>query len=134
MSSTAAAAVEAASDFAGRFFLGDLARPCWPHAGAASKTAQAKTAQRHRIAVARRMPPSPRDAVAAAPETPTWGAELPLTPQNRSGVRIFAQHLGIASGQDLHHPVVEVIHRVAQDRKEASFVFFVGLLNVITQP
>src|SRR4029077_16096276 len=56
-----------------------------------------------------------------------------LAAQDRGGIGILAKCFGIATGQNLHHPVIEVIHRVRSDRLETAIVLFMSLLNVITQ-
>src|SRR3984893_18893829 len=53
--------------------------------------------------------------------------------QDRGGVRVRAKRFWIATGQDLNHPVVEIIHWMRLYSLEPAIVFFVGLLNVITQ-
>src|SRR2546425_5248734 len=56
-----------------------------------------------------------------------------LTPQDRRGIRVFAQSLGVTASKDLHQPAIEVVHRMVHDRPESPVVFSVRLLNVIAQ-
>ena len=56
-----------------------------------------------------------------------------LAPRNGRGIRVFAEGLRIAISQDLYHPVIEVIDRVAKDRLKTPVIFFVSLFNIISQ-
>src|SRR5450432_3807535 len=49
------------------------------------------------------------------------------------GVWIFAEGMSIAFSEDLHHPAIKVIDRVVHDGFEATVVFSMSFLNVITQ-
>src|SRR6202049_2674393 len=53
--------------------------------------------------------------------------------QDWGGIWIRAKRFWIATGKDLNHPVVKIIHWMRLYRLEPAIVFFVGLLNVITQ-
>jgi len=53
-----------------------------------------------------------------------------LVPQNGRGIWIFSESFGIALGQNLHHPVMEVIHWLLQNRAETAVVFFTGFIEV----
>ena len=57
-----------------------------------------------------------------------------LVPQNRRGIGIFSKGLGIALGENFHHPVMEIIHGMILNRAEAAVVFFAGFINVTAQP
>ncbi len=50
------------------------------------------------------------------------------------GVRIFAESVGIALCEDLHHPAIKIVDRVIHDGFESPIVFSVSFLNVIPQP
>jgi len=64
---------------------------------------------------------------------PSPAAIRALMAQNRGGIRIRTQRFWIATGQDLHHPVIEIIHWMGLYSLEPAIVFFMGLLNVVTQ-
>src|ERR1700688_3810094 len=56
-----------------------------------------------------------------------------LTPYNRRGIRITPESLWISLAKDFDHPVIKVIHWMAQNRLEAPVIFFVSLFNIISQ-
>jgi len=56
-----------------------------------------------------------------------------LAPQSGRGIRIFAKGLRIAIAQDLHHPVIEVIDRMAEYRLKTPAIFLVSLFDIISQ-
>ena len=57
-----------------------------------------------------------------------------LVTQYRRGIGIFAEGLLVSSGEDFHHPAMEVIHRVVLDRAKAAVVFFACFVEVTPQP
>jgi hypothetical protein len=61
------------------------------------------------------------------------GSLFNLVPQDWRRIRILAQRTRIPVRQNLHHPVVKIIHRVAEDRLETSVVFLVRTFNIISQ-
>ena len=54
-------------------------------------------------------------------------------PQNGRGIRIFAEGLGVAIGQNFHHPIVEIIHRMVLNRAKTAVVFLACFINVHPQ-
>src|SRR5690242_2819412 len=56
-----------------------------------------------------------------------------LAPRNRRGIRIFAEGRWVALTQDFHHPVVEIIHWMHQDRLKTPIILFMSFLNIISQ-
>lgn len=54
-------------------------------------------------------------------------------PQNRRGVRIFSEGLGVAVGEYFHEPVVEIIHGMVVNRAEAAIIFLAGLIQIAAQ-
>ena len=55
-------------------------------------------------------------------------------PQNRRGIRIFAEGFGIAIGENFHHPIVKIIHRMILNRAKAAVVFLACFINIRAQP
>src|ERR1700687_5188943 len=62
-------------------------------------------------------------------QEPSPTAVFALVTQDWRGVRIRTQRFGIAARQDLHHPVIEIIHWMILYSLEAAIVFFVSLFN-----
>lgn len=60
-------------------------------------------------------------------------ASLTLLAQDRGGIGICSKRVWIAAGQNFNHPIIEIIHWMRLYSQEPAIVFFVGLLNVITQ-
>ncbi len=54
-------------------------------------------------------------------------------PQNGRGIRIFAEGLGVAIGQNFHHPIVEIIHGMILNRAKTAVVFLARFINVNAQ-
>ena len=54
--------------------------------------------------------------------------------QYRRGIGIFAEGFDIPSGENFHHPAMEVIHRVILDRAKAAVVFFACFVDFTAQP
>jgi hypothetical protein len=73
------------------------------------------------------------DAARVREQTAFPAAVFTLPAQDRGRIRILAKRMRIAAGQNLHHPVIEIIHRMRLDGLKPAIVFFMGLLNVITQ-
>src|SRR5260370_8542440 len=71
-----------------------------------------------------------REATAFRPR-PLSLTELP--PQRRRGIRILAEGRWVSLAQNFHHPVIEIIDGVIQDRLKTPVIFFVSLLNIISQ-
>ena len=57
-----------------------------------------------------------------------------LVPQNGRGIRIFSEGFAIAFGKNLHHPAVEIINRLIENRMEAAVVFLTSFINITAQP
>jgi hypothetical protein len=56
-----------------------------------------------------------------------------LVPQNGRGIRIFSKRVALALGEDLHHPVMEIIHRMILNRSEAAVIFLAGFVEITAQ-
>ena len=56
-----------------------------------------------------------------------------LVPQHGRWVRVLAQRAGIAVRQNLNHPIVKIVHWVAQNRLEPAIVFLVSTFDIIPQ-
>src|SRR5579863_4027642 len=56
-----------------------------------------------------------------------------LMPQNRRGVRIFSEGLGVAVGEYFHEPMMEIIHGMVVNRAEAAIVFLAGFVEIAAQ-
>ncbi len=54
-------------------------------------------------------------------------------PQNRRGVRIFSEGLGVAVGEYFHEPMMEIIHGMVVNRAEAAIVFLAGFVQIAAQ-
>src|SRR5690242_9138830 len=67
-------------------------------------------ARKPRATIARLMARADRDT-SPRPLSPL----LKLASRNRRGIRIFAEGRWVSLTQDLHHPVVEIIHRMHED-------------------
>src|SRR4029077_5922795 len=60
-------------------------------------------------------------------------AVFTLLAQDGRGIGICPKRVWIAAGQNLNHPIIEIVHWMRLYSQEPAIVFFVGLLNVITQ-
>jgi hypothetical protein len=51
---------------------------------------------------------------------------------DRRTVWVFAQGCRVSFSEDLHHPVMEVVHGVVEDRAEPAIVFLSGFVEIGT--
>jgi hypothetical protein len=61
-------------------------------------------------------------------------AVLKSAPQDGRGIGILAEGRWVSLAQNLDHPVIEVIDRMIEDGLKTPVIFFMSLLNIISQP
>src|SRR5208282_1143584 len=57
-----------------------------------------------------------------------------LVPQDGRRIGVLSEGFAIAPGENLHHPMMEVIDGMILDRAEAPIVFLAGLVKIAAQP
>src|SRR5579872_2877915 len=57
-----------------------------------------------------------------------------LLPHSGRRIWIFSEGFIVSLSQNFHHPAVEVIHRMIENRAKAAIVFLTGLIEITTQP